>query len=368
MKTLIFLITIIAATSLMRAGEIVPVWDQEWDINPDGHARLLDIDFLKGEDQFIMIGVDGEIGTIEVRETLTGEQVRSIQVDNLIEGNEIEVTQDSTRFLMSTGFLGENNAALELRNIDDLSLIRKYEVPLEGDSLGELGSYYRNRILSMRIDPVKPYVYFILEKKLIRGQFGKNDDYYAIKVYNYETMEEVRELRTYKNDYMKSLDVSHDGKYLAYVDEGEAYINIWDLNNFEFISSYRVSKNYKDIQWETDISAFQFSKLNSQIIYFSGLISNKNEPNKPDNGVFEYSIERGNHINRLPENGYSGRLIFAEDEKILFLNFGSPMLFFNMLTDTLEFSVGFPTGGDIEIKAQSSDSSTYNVKFLIRSI
>ena len=37
-------------------------------------------------------------------------------------------------------------------------------------------------------------------------------------------------------------------------------------------------------------------------------------------------------------------------------------------TDTLEFSVGFPTGGDIEIKAQSSDSSTYNVKFLIRSI
>jgi len=37
-------------------------------------------------------------------------------------------------------------------------------------------------------------------------------------------------------------------------------------------------------------------------------------------------------------------------------------------TDTLEFTVGFPTGGNIEIKAQSSDSSTYNVKFLVRSI
>ena len=77
------------------------------------------------------------------------------------------------------------------------------------------------------------------------------------------------------------------------------------------------------------MSDFRFSKLNSDIIYFSGRFSKIGNPHEFENGVFEYSIDRGNHLNSLPNNSYVGRLIFAENEKILFLNNGFRYLFFD---------------------------------------
>lgn len=358
MKQLIFLITIIATTSLVRAGEIVPVWEQEWDIdNTKGLETIMDIEFIEGEDQFMFIGEESGIGIIEIRETATGEYIKSDTVNNIYEESRFEILPDSNRFIISVGGISDIPAGFEVRSLEDFSIINKFEVPLEGDTVTEEGNSFVNRIIDVKVDQSRPYVYFILEKALPRQSLDSEKEYYAIKTYNYETGEEVRELRSYKDDNMMIIDVSDDGRYLASINEREAYIYIWDLETFSQIRSYQLFRNSPDKAWRTDVRDMRFSELNSDIIYFSGVFSKIGNPDEFEGSVFEYSIERGNHINKLPDNKSIGRLIFAEDEKILFLNFGSPLKFFNMLSSTLEFKLPF------ELKDWVGMSSDYNSKF-----
>jgi len=337
MKTLIFLITIIAATSLVRAGEIVPLWQMEWDIDSTvAYQSTLGQKFLKGHDEFLMIGTDIGICSMQIRETTTGKIVRTEITNNVYEENDFEILPDSTKFILSIGGIKDFPSGFEVLSLEDFSLINRFDIPLEGDSITEFGNSYVNRIIDVNVDPLKPYVYFILEKALPLQSVDEEKEYYAIKAYNYETGEEVRELRSYKDDNMMMIDVSDDGKYLASINEREAYINIWDLETLSQIKSYQLFRNNPDLAWKTDVSDLRFSKLNSDIIYFSGRFSKIGKPDEFENGVFEYSIERGHHIKRLGENTTSGRLIFAEDEKILFLNNGFTLKFFNFVNDELE--------------------------------
>jgi hypothetical protein len=69
------------------------------------------------------------------------------------------------------------------------------------------------------------------------------------------------------------------------------------------------------------------------------LFSKIENPEEFENGVFEYSIKRGNHINRLPEVGYSSILNFIEQEKILFLNIGIRLIFIDFYNKLIELSL-----------------------------
>ena len=61
MKTLIFLIIIIAATTLVRAGEIVPVWNHPFE------STVTDFDIMPGGDDFILTTYEGRL---EIRSIL----------------------------------------------------------------------------------------------------------------------------------------------------------------------------------------------------------------------------------------------------------------------------------------------------------
>jgi len=319
MKTLIFLITIIAATSLVRAGEIVPLWQMVWDIDSTIiYQRTLGQKFLKGHDEFLMIGTDNGLCSMQIRETTSGKVVRSEFTNNVYEENDFEVLPDSTKFILSVGGIKDFPSGFEVRSLEDFSIINKFEVPLEGDSTTEFGNNYVNRIIDVKVDPVRPFVYFILKKALPVQSLDEEKEYYAIKVYNYATGEKIRELRTYENDYLEVIDISSDGKYLASLNEGESFLNVWELESFNQIRSYELDKSNSDNSWRENFRDLKFSKLNSDKIYFSGSFSKTGNPDKFESGVFTYSIEKGSHINELPENKNTGSLIFAENEKLLF--------------------------------------------------
>jgi len=337
MKTLIFLITIIAATSLVRAGEIVPLWQMVWDIDSTIiYQRTLGQKFLKGHDEFLMIGTDNGLCSMQIRETTSGKVVRSEFTNNVYEENDFEVLPDSTKFILSVGGIKDFPSGFEVRSLEDFSIINKFEVPLEGDSTTEFGNNYVNRIIDVKVDPVRPFVYFILKKALPVQSLDEEKEYYAIKVYNYATGEKIRELRTYENDYLEVIDISSDGKYLASLNEGESFLNVWELESFNQIRSYELDKSNSDNSWRENFRDLKFSKLNSDKIYFSGSFSKTGNPDKFESGVFTYSIEKGSHINELPENKNTGSLIFAENEKLLFINNGFTLVFINFDSKELE--------------------------------
>lgn len=343
MKTLIFLITIIAATSLARADEIVPMWQTEWDINPDIiHQETLGQNFLKGHDQFLFIGTDIGICTLQIRETTTGKVIKSEITNNVYVENDFEILPDSTKFILSVGGIKGISSGFEVRSLEDFSIINRFEIPLEGDTITEYWNKYVNRILDVKVDLNRPYVYFILEKALPVQSVDEEIEYYAIKVYNYETGEEVRELRTYKNDFLEFIDISHDGKYLASINEGESFLNVWELESFSLIKSYKLDRSDLDNSWRENVRDMKFSRLSSDKIYFSGSFFKIGYPEEFDTGVFEYSIERGNHIKLLPKNNYTGKLIFIDDEKNLFMNNGYSLRLFNFLTEEVELETSFP--------------------------
>ncbi|MFN3194350.1 MAG: T9SS type A sorting domain-containing protein [Chlorobiota bacterium] len=329
MKTLIFLITIISSNSHVLAGEMVLEWEHKF----GSHVSAFNI--LQGGDDMLLTVYEGRF---EIRSIADGTLKGTYEMP--VEGIDIhyaQLTPDSLRVLIAYGGRSDYQTSFELIDLEKYTSIKTFEIPLEGDTITEYWNKYVNRFVDIEIDPIRPYVYFILKKALPVQSVDEEKEYYTIKVYNYETGEEIRELDSYKNDDLKFIDISHNGKYLASLNEREAQINIWDLETFSPIKSYRLFRNNPDKAWKTIVSDLRFSELKSDIIYFSGRFSKIGNPYEFENGVFEYSIERGDHINLLPSNTYVGRLIFAENEKLLFLNSGFTYLFFDFPNKNREY-------------------------------
>ena len=83
-------VTMLIATAL-RSAEIIPVWHK---VNESGGIH--DMEFLRGEDQFILLA-----GGIQIRKTLTGELFSSFPLPNLGLFNQIEITPDSNRIVIT---------------------------------------------------------------------------------------------------------------------------------------------------------------------------------------------------------------------------------------------------------------------------
>lgn len=344
MKQLIIFITLIMLLTVAKtkSAEIIPVWDKIWKQgSPQFTNRIHDFEFLRGEDQFIMIAGVEELGAVEIRKTLTGELVTSFPLPNASYFNQIEITPDSNRFVITTGGDKVNSPAIELRSIEDFNLISRLPIQMDDDSVDNVGQPYYFVFKDIVIDPVKPYIYAFITKT---NYYDDDDlDRTWLKVYNYETMEEVRDLTPngFEYELMKCMDVSDDGSQLAVLNEGKAYLKVWDTETFELTINkqlYDIELSNPNDYWckSDDI---EFSSINSDLIFFSGKYPQKNVSLSP-NGLFTFNIIEGLIDNVPPLDNYtSGKFIlFDVDKKTLIYN-GNRLFFLNMFSGELILNI-----------------------------
>lgn len=275
MKIIFYIIlaaTILTASALSSA-EIIPVWNKEVE---DGSIN--DMQLLKGGDEFLMILGNWDKGRIQTRSVEDGELINT-QPANLAHNSKIIITPDSSRFILL------NDIKCELRNLDDdFSIIKSFDLEV--------------LYTSIAIDPIRPYIY-------VTG--------IEMRAYNYETGELVNVFEDYISDIDTKIDVSLDGKYLATLNDGKAYLKVWDLETFELIRDLQLwDEKLPNNDWRCESKDVQFSKLNTDVIYFSGkypaLTTNLS-------GLFKYNISLNEKTKNIQERTLNGKFILFDDEK-----------------------------------------------------
>jgi hypothetical protein len=160
---------------------------------------------------------------------------------------------------------------------------------------------------------------------------GKDEPRSKISVYNYETMQLVKDLTDYSQHKYTAIDVSADGRYLATLNDGKAYLKVWDLSTMELIRDVQLWDDYLPTDWWCKSDDVEFSENNSDIIYFSG--GYPGDAIKPtQTGLYKYSIEPGLVDTNFPYIRYSGKIIMFDNENRS-LTYSSLFLFFYDFND-----------------------------------
>ncbi len=309
------LITILATTMLLAttlsSAEIIPVWNKT---NEAGEIH--DMEFLRGEDQFILLAGTAENSQIQIRETMTGELVRSFPM-NSFHQPKLAITPDSNRFVLVTGGTDKLGATIELRDISSFNLIKKDSLINTKDEISGKDLFYVfNQIV---IDPIRPYAYLILERTNFTTTLPKDSTF--VIVYNYETMQRVKDLTPigFGAEYISQLTVSKDGKYLATLNDGKAYLKVWDLETYEEIRSVKLyDDNLPNLDWWCESKDIEFSETNSEDIYFSGYFPGDGIE-FVQNGLYKYFVD--SEIVSL-KFAYSGEFIVFKQEENIYINSG----------------------------------------------
>ncbi|TNE37066.1 T9SS type A sorting domain-containing protein [bacterium] len=324
------LATVLLGAAPLTSAEIIPVWH-----NVNEAGEIHDMEFLRGEDQFILIAGTGGKGQIQIRQTLTGELVKSYPVDSFYRAR-LAITPDSNRFVLITGSLQPAGATIELRNINDFSLIKKDSLINSKDEIS--GKDFYCKFTEIVIDPIRPYAYVILEKADIGTP--PRDSTFLI-VYNYETMQRVRDLTPvgFEAEYLSQIAVSKDGKYLATLNEGKAYLKVWDLGTMELIKDIKLwddSFHNSDDYW-CEPKDIEFSSINSDVIYFSGSFPFEKESQRNFHGSFrKYNIITNEFYDYWGVE--SGKFIlFDNEERVLVCAWG--IYFMDILKQKVELYV-----------------------------
>ena len=345
MKKLIITLLLLAATGL-HSAEITPKWNR---INEAGEIH--DLEFLKGEDTFILIAGIGEKGVIEIRQTETGELVRSLPIPYLSYKNQIEVTSDSSKILITTGGDKESQPTIELRNINDFTLINSFKLEMDADSLDEKGGKLYYRFRQANVDPIRPLIYTIVEKTNYISNY--TPEKYWLRVYNYETMEEVTDLTPvgYENENLKCFDISDDGKLLAALNDGKTFLKVWDLENLKLIENIKIYDNDYDLDpnyYACVLDDIEFSSVDNNLIYLSGKIPDKSVEYS-SYGFYKFLISEKLKIKEMIDmNKVGGRFTFFSDESRVLLSGGVMNSVFNLIKNERELyaptDIKYPTG------------------------
>ncbi|MER3328934.1 MAG: hypothetical protein RIF34_05090, partial [Candidatus Kapaibacterium sp.] len=163
-----------------------------------------------------------------MRSTVTGELINSVPTSTSIESR-IVITPDSTRFIHLDG------GGAHIRRIDE-DFAKEGLLFVNSDSI-----VYR--FTDIAVDPIRPLVYVT-----IFGQKGAHPNIITkskVSIYNYETREFIKDLTEFGDFKYSVIEVSEDGKYLATLNDGKAYLKVWDLATMELIVD---EKLYADIQ------------------------------------------------------------------------------------------------------------------------
>lgn len=316
MKSLIFLITIIAATILVRANEIIPIW------NKTVEAPVQDMEFLKGQDEIIMIVGEGQDGRIQLINPENGDLIHSYP-ESMSFISRLAITPDSTRFIHISGNIAK------LRNIDnEFSTINQFFIPQEEDSIL---LYFK----SITIDPTRPIAYVTTE-----GWDKKNVDYadkYKVVAFNYETGEIIKDITPYGSEDYPVVEVSTDGKYLAIMNDGQTYLKIWDLEQDELILNEPLYD--EDSQDNCKPEDIYFSKIDESLIYYSGLFTKKlNVYDIYPPTIYTFNIKTDIKEIILPNDIYGGWNLILTDNEERVLSYNSNRLgIINLSSNTLEW-------------------------------
>ena len=334
MKKLILVIFI--TTTALQSAEIIPVWHKALEDN------IHDIEVLPNGDEFLLLYGIAEGSRFQIRSVQDGELVREIP-GYYASFASFELTPDSNRIVVTSGRGGD----LELRNLQTFELIKgKFVSRPEGFS-----AYIKN----IAIDPIRPYVYVTQY-----GNNGNSSNYEVkskISAYNYETMELVKDLTDYDGYEYSAIAVSDDGKYLATLNDGKAYLKVWDLETMELIRNVQLyDDKLPNTDWWCESKDIQFSKLNSDVIYYSGYFT-KQINKKRQNGVFNFSIS-SNLQSRIVEDGLydGGNIKLIDNENRIFISTSSRIYVLNLEMNELEFK--YILNGNIH----ASEKVIYSIK------
>jgi hypothetical protein len=316
MKKLILVIFII--TAVLHSAEIIPIWHTE-----SGAGDIQDMELLPGGNELMLTTASGEI---QIRDVLSGDTLRTYRDNsNLFMNGYFEFTPDSTRFVMA------NSGLLQLVQLDNFERIKYFAFGSDTIAKG---------FKSLVLDPIKPFAYTIItgwEKSS-----GNNEMRSKVSVYNYETMELVKDLTDYQGYEFSSIAVSDDGKYLATLNNGKAYLKVWDLATMELIRDVQLyDDKLPNNEWWCDSKDIQFSKLNSDVVYYSGNFPNKEKGIQV--GLFKYNIISSNSTDDITKSGYSGKIIIFDND-YRSLVYSSRFLYFNNFTNNTFDRYYKPTG------------------------
>ena len=297
MKQLIILITLIMqlTTVKTKSAEIIPVWNMALEDN------IHDIEILPNGDEFLLLYGIAEGSRFQVRSVEDGELVKEIPGYYASFAN-FELTPDSNRIVVTSGRGGD----LELRNLQSFELIKgKFVSRPEGFS-----AYIKN----IAIDPIRPYVYVTQY-----GDNGNSNNFEVkskVSVYNYETMELVKDLIDYGGYEYSAIAVSDDGKYLATLNNGKAYLKVWNLENMELIRDVQLyDDKLPNNEWWCDSKDIQFSKLNSDVVYYSGGFPSKTVEVKIKGGIHKFTISSSTITDNIQENPLAGKFILFDNKQ-----------------------------------------------------
>ena len=318
MRQLIIFITLIMLLTLAKtkSAEIIPVWNRT-----ATNGKIFDIEFMPSGEEFILSSSTGEI---QIRSSLDGELIREhIDTTNLFMNGYFEFTPDSNRIVIARSGL------LQIVDLETFERLNYFAFGKDSVIKG---------FGDVVLDPIRPYAYVTLNGH--SRETGIVDLRCKIQVYNYETMELVKDLTPYGEDEYTALEVSHDGKYLATLNDNKAYLKVWNLETMELIINEPLfDVNSDDWCRAEDI---YFSELDENIIYLSGFFS-KQIDNKTQHGIFQYNIKGKSRTRILPDLYYGGyNLIFLNNETKIFNSNGWDISVLSLLENKLEYFAAPP--------------------------
>ncbi len=283
------LLLLLFSTSL-TAGEIIPIWKN---FVP---ATVQDMELMPGGEEFILTTHEA---TIEIRSTLDGSLIREyVDPNNLFVAGDIEFTPDSNRIIL--GISG-------LLQILDLETFERLGFFAFGPDTIARG--FSNLV----VDPVRPIVYTTINGK--EKTSGNNNPIGKIQAYNYETMKPIKNLTEYGNNRYEVLAISGDGKNLATINNGvKSYLKVWDLETDELIINEPLFDEIS--QDENEAFDIYFSKKDRNVIYLSGLFSEKVHSNDKGGGLYKFEMDIKNRTLQSPNDIYGAwDLHFIDNEE-----------------------------------------------------
>ena len=319
MKQLIILITLIMLLTVAKtkSAEIIPVWNRTIE------GKVQDMEFLKGQNEVLMLVGEGAGGQIQRRNPENGELIHTYS-QFMSSFTKLALTPDSLMFVQINGIDGS------LRVIDDNYSITS-TFSLSENQEDSLIVYFTTIV----IDPSRPNAY------VTTYGWNKNTNQYAprgkVIAYNYETGEHIKDLTEYGEDEYTAIEVSHDGKYLATLNDNKAYLKVWDLESMELIINEPLFDENSD-DW-CEAQDIYFSKINPDLIYYSGLFTKKVHPKDiyPPS-IYTFKIQSKTKELLLPNEIYGGfDMIFFDFESKILSSGGLAVSVLDLKTKKLEF-------------------------------
>lgn len=296
-----------------KSAEIIPVWNRT-----ATNGKIFDIEFMPSGEEFILSSSTGEI---QIRSSLDGELIREhIDTTNLFMNGYFEFTPDSNRIVIARSGL------LQIVDLETFERLNYFAFGKDSVIKG---------FGDVVLDPIRPYAYVTLNGH--SRETGIVDLRCKIQVYNYETMELVKDLTPYGEYEYTAIEVSHDGKYLATLNDNKAYLKIWDLETMEQIINEPLFDENSD-DW-CEAQDIYFSKINPDLIYYSGLFTKKVHPKDiyPPS-IYTFKIQSKTKELLLPNEIYGGfDMIFFDFESKILSSGGLAVSVLDLKTKKLEF-------------------------------